>query len=117
MRWALKQRMKYIEDVLGEKGCINRRDLISKFGISVPQASNDIRAFVEANPGRIHYDVKKKTYVSTTTNRNERKTRDTAEAAKSLVYADDEWLQTVARRDPDMIRDVAAALLYERDRP
>lgn len=40
--------------------------------------------------------------------------RDTTEAAKSLVAADDEWLRTVALRDPSMIRDVAAALIWER---
>jgi hypothetical protein len=40
--------------------------------------------------------------------------RDTTAAAKGLAAADDAWLAEIVHRDPDMIRDVAAALIYER---
>lgn len=40
--------------------------------------------------------------------------RDTTAAAKSLMEADNDWLREVALRDPDMIRDVAAALIHAR---
>lgn len=41
--------------------------------------------------------------------------RDTSAAAKNLMTADDAWLREVAQRDPDMIRDVAAALVATRE--
>jgi DnaJ-class molecular chaperone len=40
--------------------------------------------------------------------------RDTTTAAKTLTECDDSYLEEVARHDPNMIRDVAAALIYER---
>lgn len=40
--------------------------------------------------------------------------RNTSEAARILIYGSDNWLKEVAHRDPDMIRDIAAALIYER---
>lgn len=41
--------------------------------------------------------------------------RDVVFAANSLMSASDAWLTEVARRDPDMIRDVAAAMLARHD--
>lgn len=41
--------------------------------------------------------------------------RDTTAAANILIKANAAYLQEIAFRDPSMIRDVAAALLYERD--
>lgn len=40
--------------------------------------------------------------------------RDTTAAAKELMKATDAWLREIAMRDPDMIRDVAAALTHAR---
>lgn len=40
--------------------------------------------------------------------------RNIFEAAKRLMNANFDDLHTIIRHDPDMIRDVAAALLYER---
>ncbi len=34
-----------------------------EFGISVPQASNDIAAFLSSNPPHVSYDVSAKAYV------------------------------------------------------
>ena len=42
--------------------------------------------------------------------------RDTVEAAKRLMGADDAWIALVAEKDPSMIRDVAAAYVYDRER-
>ena len=42
--------------------------------------------------------------------------RNTSESAMSIMEMSDEKLQLIAARDPDMIRDVAAALIWERDR-
>lgn len=41
---------------------INRRDLADAFGISIQQASHDLREFQAEHPGMIEYDVRAKTY-------------------------------------------------------
>jgi hypothetical protein len=114
MRWALKQRMDFIRERLRFVGTINRGDIVLKFGVSVPQASLDLSAFRKLHPDAMRYDLTRKTFVSTAP--VETPTRDINVAAMALANADDEYLTTVVQRDPSMIRDVAAALIYERTR-
>lgn len=111
MRWAAKQRIWFIGDRLMCGQTVRRADLVEKFGVSIPQASTDIRRFNEAHPGAMRYDLTKRAYVA---HNIVVPARDTTAAAKSLMEADNDWLQEIARRDPSMIRDVAAALIYER---
>ncbi len=114
MRWALKQRMDFIRERLRFAGTINRRDLCLKFGISAPQASSDLISFRKLHSKAMRYDLTRKTFVSTAP--VETPTRDVNVAAMALVNGDDEYLKLIAIRDPGMIRDVAAALVYERTR-
>lgn len=111
MRWPARQRIGFIGDRLMAGQTVQRADLIERFGISLPQASMDIRAFNEAHPGAMRYDRTKRCYIA---DRIDAPSRDTTAAAKVLAQAGDDWLQEVALRDPSMIRDVAAALIYER---
>jgi hypothetical protein len=111
MRWAEKQRLAFIGRRILAGETVNRVDIMHKFGVSVPQASTDIRRFKEAHPGAMKYDLTRKTYVA---DKITPAGRDTTAAAQSLIAADDAWLLEVASRDPGMIRDVAAALVYER---
>ena len=113
MRWQVKQRMDFIGDKLRTCGTINRSDICLKFGVSQPQASADLTAFRKLNPKAVLYDTTRKTYVST---KPVKEGRDTSSAAWELVNADDDRLKLIAKRDPSMIRDVAAALVYERTR-
>lgn len=64
MRWQVRHRMDFIWDTLKAKGRINRSDLMREYGISKPQASNDLRAFLAIYPGSMTYDKREKTYVS-----------------------------------------------------
>ncbi len=64
--------MEWIAETLRVFGFINRDHLIRKFGISRPQASNDLTAFQRVYPGTIIYDVSEKRYVW---NDNRRPTR------------------------------------------
>lgn len=111
MNWAQRQRIGFIGDRLMAGQTVQRADLVAKFKISVPQASIDIRAFNAAHPGAMRYDRRARRYVA---DRIDAPSRDTTAAAKQLMEASNEWLQEVALRDPSMIRDVAAALIYER---
>jgi hypothetical protein len=61
--WFRQQRQQWIEEMLHVYGFINREHLQRKFGISTPQASYDLQAFVRDHPTRIHYDLSRKCYV------------------------------------------------------
>lgn len=59
MRWFEKQRIEWIKN---RKEPFNRRDLMDAFDISMPQASNDIQAYLEIFPNSLTYNMNKKIY-------------------------------------------------------
>lgn len=63
--WFERHRLEWIDETLRVFGYINREHLCRKFGISVPQASNDIAKFLVERPGRMTYDRAAKRYVAT----------------------------------------------------
>ena len=65
MRWEASRRMEFIEFRLYWEGRVNRGDLTDFFGISIPQASNDISKYQELSPGNIDYDKSGKFYFAT----------------------------------------------------
>lgn len=113
MRWAQQQRLAFIGRRLRAGLAVNRRDLVSKFGVSLPQASTDLRRFDEAHPAAMRYDKSRKAYAPD--QMEPVGGRDTSAAADRLMRADDAELEMIAHRDPGMIRDVAAALVWERN--
>ncbi|MDM0008385.1 WYL domain-containing protein [Variovorax sp. J22G73] len=62
-RWSQDRRLRFIDFRLQWQGRLNRTDLTSFFGISVPQASADISKYAEQAPKNIHYDRSSRTYV------------------------------------------------------
>lgn len=62
-RFSVIVRMMWIDDVIEEEGQINRADIMRAFALSAPQASLDLKRYMAANPSRIAYDVRAKTYV------------------------------------------------------
>lgn len=65
MRWGIEHRLKFIDFRLYWEGRINRKDLTDFFGISVPQASADLRKYQEKAPNNIEYDKSGKFYFAT----------------------------------------------------
>lgn len=65
LRWGLGQRLEFIESKLVWEGRINRGDLVDTFGVSVPQASSDLKQYQERAPENIEYDASAKCYVAT----------------------------------------------------
>lgn len=61
--FAVIVRLMWIDGVVENDGEINRREISQAFGISIPQASADLRRYMELNPGRIAYDLSGKRYV------------------------------------------------------
>jgi hypothetical protein len=64
LRWNVERRLNFIELRLYWEGRINRSELVDFFGISVPQASQDIGRYDEIAPGNLIYDKTRKTYVA-----------------------------------------------------
>ena len=71
MNWFAKARQDWIEETVRVFGYINREHIEKKFGVSTPQASMDLNAFMRANPGRIVYDRSMKRYFANTSKGNE----------------------------------------------
>ncbi len=64
MRWGVEKRLTFIEFRLFWEGGINRADIIGQFGVSVPQASKDLRLYAENAPGNLVYDKSAKRYLA-----------------------------------------------------
>jgi hypothetical protein len=56
--------MDWIAETLRIFGFINREHLMRKFGVSMPQASKDLNAFLRAHPTAMTYDLSGKRYVA-----------------------------------------------------
>ncbi|MEG9437836.1 hypothetical protein JAO29_16940 [Edaphobacter sp. HDX4] len=64
IRWGIEQRLEFIDFRLFWEGEINRSALTQQFGISIPQASNDLKRYEELAPGNLAYDKSQKRYFS-----------------------------------------------------
>jgi hypothetical protein len=64
MRWSTRQRIEFIETRLFWEGKISRKDLTEYFDISIPQATKDIKAYMELAPENIQYDNRAKQYIA-----------------------------------------------------
>lgn len=62
MRWGVERRMEFIEFKLLWEGGINRADIVEQFGVSAPQASNDLTQYKENASDNIVYDLSEKRY-------------------------------------------------------
>jgi hypothetical protein len=60
--WFARKRCAWIAEMLDIYGFINREHLTKKFGISVPQATNDLRRFQELHPEAMTYNSRTKRY-------------------------------------------------------
>ena len=63
MNWFENQRIEWIRESLRIFGYINRSHVMSKFKISMPQASKDLRKVMELFPKEIQYDLHAKCYI------------------------------------------------------
>lgn len=66
MRYAEEQRLRLIDFLLGHYGSVRRSAIMDFFGVSQPQASADIKRYMEVAPGNMRYDKSEKAYVKLT---------------------------------------------------
>jgi DNA polymerase I-like protein with 3'-5' exonuclease and polymerase domains len=62
MTWCEQQRHDWIGECLRVFGFINREHLQRKFGISQPQASKDLNAYLKRYPKAMTYNLTTKRY-------------------------------------------------------
>jgi hypothetical protein len=62
MKYAIEQRLRFIDFLLSEYGTINRSALMDYFGISTPQASLDFAAYQKLATSNMLYDASARTY-------------------------------------------------------
>ncbi len=61
-QWAARERLRLVERVAWWRGAVNRGDVREVFGISAAQASADLQAYLELNPGALAYNLTTKRY-------------------------------------------------------
>jgi len=65
--YAVEQRLRMIDFLLKHYGCLRRVALMDYFGISMPQASADIKEYMKLVPQNMQYDSCQKMYRKSTT--------------------------------------------------
>lgn len=64
-KWGKTARLQFIEFRLFWEGRINRGDLVDHFEISIPQASLDLKSYLDLAPSNMDYDKQRKAYFAT----------------------------------------------------
>lgn len=62
LNYAVEQRVRFIDLLLAHYGTIRRGVLSDFYGISIPQASLDLRLYGELAPDNMAYDMRAKLY-------------------------------------------------------
>lgn len=63
LKYAVEQRLRFIDFLLHQYGNLNRSAIMDFFGISQPCATRDIQHYIELAPANAVYDKKAKTYI------------------------------------------------------
>jgi hypothetical protein len=62
MNAAMQERLRFIDFLLDHYGTLQRAAVMDYFGVSTPQASLDIRAYIAQAPDNLHYDPALRVY-------------------------------------------------------
>jgi hypothetical protein len=63
LTFAMTYRMRFIDFLLAQYGLVNRSAIVSYFGLSAQQASNDLAMYQELAPQNMVYDLTAKAYL------------------------------------------------------
>jgi len=127
IRWGAEQRLEFIEFRAFWEGGVNRSDLMDRFGVSTPQASNDLSQYRELAPDNLAYDSSAKRYVATEAFKPvflspnpDRYLSQLRARADGVLRPEETWLGSApvaeampvpARRvDPDLFRQLLAVM-------
>jgi len=120
MAWSIKRRLEFIDFRLYWEGRINRSDIKNFFGISIPQASADLRKYIEIAPNNIDYDKSGKFYYATDEYKPIFTSPDTSEylsqlrlLSANIITKEESFLGAIPSFDitPNPIRSVNSEIL------
>jgi len=60
--YAIEQRLRFIDFLVHQYGHVNRSAIMGYYGVSMPQASKDIKDYIALAPTNLVYDGSSKTY-------------------------------------------------------
>ena len=63
--YAVVQRLRFIDFLLAQFGYVNRSHIQDYFGISIPQATTDMKNYIKLVPDNMRYSNKQKRYIRT----------------------------------------------------
>ena len=63
--YAVTQRLRFIDFLLVQFGHAKRSYITDYFGISTPQATNDLKKYMQLAPDNMRYSIKQKRYART----------------------------------------------------
>jgi len=64
LKYAVEQRLRFIDFLLHQYGSINRSAVVDYFGLSVPQATKDLKDYMKIAPDNIRYSNSEKVYLA-----------------------------------------------------
>lgn len=131
LRWSTETRLEFIEFRLFWEGALNRADIVDYFGVSVPQASNDLARYQELAPANIHYDRSEKRYSATDRFKPifekpdaDRYLNQLRSIGDKVLQPQETWLATIPafeampvprrRVDPEILRSLLQAIRTQR---
>jgi len=129
--WSVEQRLEFIEFMAYWEGSLNRSFIVSHFGVSPQQASNDLAAYQLMAPDNLWYDLRAKRYAAAPDfvckliePDADRYLRQLTALTMRTVQQGETWLDgtlaadvipTPARRvDPSILRGILAAIRAKR---
>lgn len=60
--YAIEQRLRFIDFLVHQYGHVNRSAVMDYYGVSTPQASDDLKTYMATAPDNLVYDGSAKTY-------------------------------------------------------
>ena len=63
MKYAIEQRMRFLDFLFENYGKAGRRQLTDYFGISIPQATKDFKTYMKITPDNVRYNTSQKAYI------------------------------------------------------
>jgi hypothetical protein len=120
--WGAEQRLEFIEFRSFWEGGVNRSDITERFGVSVPQASNDLSQYRELAPENLVYDSSAKRYVASPdfkprllTPNPDRYLAQLRAEAEGIISLDETWIGAApdAQAMPVPARRVDSSLFRE----
>ena len=113
LKHAQRERLIYLDRCLTWRGAANRRDLMTRFGISAAQAALDFRMYLDrARETPPAYDAARKTYVAAT-NHKPLSPSNLSEAFETVLNPEDDLSSAILPSPSRMANPMVISRIYQ----